>query len=213
MKEKKMTQELYDVDPVMVDVPMPIVTPRLLIRPPQKGDGQDLFDAKSASWSELTKWMPWAENPEEHSADKDEIMCRQKYAAYLLREDLMMFAFDRATEKLVASSGLHRMDWRARTFEIGYWVRSDETRKGYATEVTNALLHYAFNQLAANRVYICHDSENNGSRRVIEKLGFEKEGESRKSDVRGDRLAGTCHYARYDLDGLPDLNVKWEHEP
>lgn len=208
-----MTQEIYDIDPVMVDVPMPITTTRLIIRPPQAGDGQALFDAKSASWDDLIKWMPWAQNPEEHSAAKDEIMCRTQYAKYLLREDLMMFAFDRKNDKLVASSGLHRMDWRARIFEIGYWVRSDETGKGYATEVTNALLHYAFNQLAANRVYICHDTENAASRRVIEKLGFVKEGETRKSDIRGDRLAGTCHYARYDLDGLPDLDISWEHEP
>ena len=204
--------KIHEIDPVLVDVPMPILTPRLLIRPPQAGDGQALFEAKSKSWSELKTWMPWAQNPEEHNVEKDEIMCRQKYAAYLLREDLMMFAFDRQKGILLAGTGLHRMDWKARIFEIGYWVRSDETGKGIASELTNALLRYAFGQLSANRVYIAHDPENGASRRVIEKLGFIKEGESKIDSILNDHLRGTCHYARYDLDGLPDLDVQWGRE-
>lgn len=209
-----MMNKIYDIDPVLVDVPMPIVTPRLILRPPQAGDGAALADAKRASWPELKPWMPWATGKVEDISDEtDEIMCRTKYAKYLLREDLMMFAFDRAANKLVASTGLHRMDWRARMFEIGYWVRSDETGQGYATEVTNALLRYAFNQLGANRIYIAHDDANDASRAVIEKLGFVKEGHTRLSDIRSDRLSGTMHYARYDLEGLPELDVRWGVEP
>jgi RimJ/RimL family protein N-acetyltransferase len=201
--------KIYDIDPVMVDVPMPIRTPRLLLRPPQMGDGSKLFEAKCASWPALKAWMPWAERPEEHTAEKDEIMCRKQYARYLLREDLMTLIFDTKGQKVLGSSGLHRMDWKARTFEIGYWVRSDETAKGYASEVTNALLRYAFSVLAANRVCICHDRENLASRRVIEKLGFCKEGESLKSAIRDGNLSDTCHYARYDLMDLPPLEVTW----
>lgn len=210
----KETQQIYDIDPVLVDVPVPIYTDRLMLRPPQTGDGEALVEAKKASWPELTIWMPWAKgDASDISVEEDEIMCRKQYAKYMLREDLMMFAFECATNKLIAGTGLHRMDWRARIFEIGYWVRSDETGIGYATELTNALTRYAFDVLAANRVYICHDTENEASRRVIEKLGFIKEGETRKSDIRADRLSGTCHYARYNTDGLPDIDLRWEHEP
>lgn len=210
----KDTTILHDIDPVLVDVPVPIYTDRLMLRPPQKGDGAALSEAKRASWPELTTWMPWATGDvADISEETDEIMCRTQQAKYLLREDLMMFAFIRETGKLIAGTGLHRMNWRARLFEIGYWVRSDETGKGYATELTNALTRYAFDVLSANRVYICHDTDNGASRRVIEKLGFKKEGETHNSDVRGDRLSGTCHYARYDTDDLPKINLTWEHEP
>ena len=105
------------------------------------------------------------------------------------------------------------MNWRARIFEIGYWVHSQKTGQGYATEITNSLLRYAFKELSANRVYISHDSDNGASCRVIEKLGFIKEGQTHNSALRGDHLRGTTHYARYDLSGLPPLDVRWGTEP
>ncbi|MCB9963669.1 MAG: GNAT family N-acetyltransferase [Rhodospirillales bacterium] len=209
-----MTTRLFNIDPVLVDAPMPIITPRLILRPPQRGDGYILSDAKRVSWAELQQWMPWAQGDiAALSVEQEEILCRRKQADYLLREDIMLFAFERETNTLVASSGLHRMDWKTRIFEIGYWVRSDATGQGYATEITHALLRYAFNQLAANRVTICHDNENGASRRVIEKLGFVKEGEAPLDGVLHGRFRGTSYYARYDLSGLPPLDVRWECEP
>ena len=48
--------------PVLNDVPMPIRTPRLLIRPRQEGDGEFTLVAIRESWDELHKWMSWAED-------------------------------------------------------------------------------------------------------------------------------------------------------
>ena len=50
------------LNPVLIDVPMPIRTPRLLIRPKQVGDGASTFAAVAETWDELHKWMRWAEN-------------------------------------------------------------------------------------------------------------------------------------------------------
>ena len=205
--------KIYDIDPVLVDVPMPILTPRLLLRPPQAGDGVALYEAKCASWPDLTKWMEWAAKPEEHSVEKDEIMCRQKQAAYILREDMMLFAFERDSGRLVASTGLHDPNWKMRIFEIGYWVRSDKTRKGYATELTNALLRYAFEALCANVVKIGHAKGNHASRRVVEKLGFQHHAERKFGHIiPGDIISPDSVYIRENLDDLPPLDVTWGGE-
>ncbi len=45
--------------PILTDIPMPIHTPRLLIRNVLPGDGDAIYEAKKDSWDELTKWMPW----------------------------------------------------------------------------------------------------------------------------------------------------------
>jgi hypothetical protein len=39
---------------------MPIVTPRLLLRPPTLGDLDSIQAAKEAAWNDLQRWMAWA---------------------------------------------------------------------------------------------------------------------------------------------------------
>lgn len=191
---------------VLIDVPMPIKTPRLVLRPPQQGDGAALHEAKMESLEDLKKWMPWAHKP--HSVEADEAMCREKQAAYILREDLMLFAFD--GDKLVASTGIHRFDWELRSFEIGYWVRSSETGKGYATEITTALAHYAFKALNANRVFIMHDDANKASGAVIKKVGFNYEGLAPSSALGVDgQPVNIKHYAFTNPKDVPTLSVSW----
>lgn len=203
----------YDDTPILIDIPMPIVTPRLIIRPAQAGDGQALFDAKKDSMTELKKWMLWAQDDE--TVDKCEILVRQQYAKYIMREDILMFAFDRARENhLIAGTGLHRFDWKTRIFEIGYWVRTPDTGQGYAQELANALTRFAFDALRAHKVFINHAHENHGSQAVIQKLGYEKEAVSKQDHRLPDgRIVDEHIYARFDTKGLPPLDVKWGVEP
>lgn len=201
-----------DIAPVLIDVPVPIETPRLVIRPPQRGDGKALHEAKMASLPELETWMMWAKyiDPKADHTD-DEIMCRKKAAEFLLREDLMLFAFLKdEPNRLLASSGLHRFSWETRQFEIGYWVRSDETGKGYATELCTALCHYAFKALEATKVNIIHSAGNDASARVIEKVGFGKEGVLRKCDkLPNGKLVDKHLYGILSPEKLPKLDVSW----
>lgn len=202
--------EIFETDKVLVDVPMPIVTDRLIIRPPQSGDGKALSEAKKESWNDLKPWLPFAKGSVDNVCEKeDEVLCCQKHADFLLRDDLMLFAFDKETGKLIASSGLHRMDWQIRYFEIGYWVRSTETGKGYGSEITVALARYAFEAMQASKVVVGHHGGNAASQRIIEKLGFEKEAEFKRNEAINGRFLDVLYYARFNADGLPELNLRW----
>ena len=48
-----------DMRPILYDFPMPISTPRLLLRPPQLGDGIVVNKAILESFETLKKFMPW----------------------------------------------------------------------------------------------------------------------------------------------------------
>jgi RimJ/RimL family protein N-acetyltransferase len=61
------------------------------------------------------------------------------------------------------------------SYELGFWVRSDLTGQGYATEACSAVLDYAFTKLKANRVFMRCEPENMPSRRVAEKIGLKQE--------------------------------------
>lgn len=88
---------------------------------------------------------------------------------------------------MIGSSGLHRIDWQSRKFEIGYWVRSAFARQGYITEAVDAITKYAIQELQANRIEIRCDSRNVQSARIAERSGFTLEGTLRndKCDVTG----------------------------
>lgn len=198
------------VDPLTIAVPMPILTPRLSIRPPEPGDGRALYEAKEESLPELRPWLPWTRV--ELGVEAAETGCREAQARFLKREDLRLFLFDRASGQLVGGSGLHGIDWEHRIFEIGYWIRTSRARKGLAAEAVNGLTRYAFAALAARRVSIHCNPENARSRGIPERLGFVLEGVLRNAD-RYSAPEIVCRdgavFARTTADGLPPLEVAW----
>ena len=196
--------------PVLIDVPMPIRTPRLLIRPKQVGDGEITSAAVAETWDDLHKWMRWAENPDHFTAESMEIRTRQVMASFLLREGIELMGIETATGAAVIWCGLHDIDWQGRTCDTGCWVRKGAQGRGFATEATNALVRYALDALAMRRVGLTHSEGNEASRRIAERLGFSHEGVQRGANVLpGGKYADRCCYARFDLIGLPDLNVEW----
>lgn len=200
---------IIKTDPILVDLPMPIETDRLIIRGVQTGDGATITDAKRETWDDLKLWMAWAKG-DGPDAVEDESVMRRAHAQFILREDMMMLAFERESGLPVVFTGLHRGCWERREFEIGYWVRTSARGKGYATEAANALTRYAFNALAARKVIITHAEGNDASAAVIKRLGYplhtiEKYG----TTLPDGRVVDQYIYTRFDTDGLPDLDVKW----
>lgn len=198
--------------PILIDIPVPIETPRLILRPPMPGDGAALHEAKAETFDQLHQWMPWAK--EMSTLAEDEIVMREAYAKFIRREDLMMMAFEKDAGRYIGGTGLHRFDWAVRRFEIGYWVRESAQRQGYASEIANVLTRYAFEQLEARAVCIGHAAGNDKSRGVIEKLGFSLEGTMKNETALGDgTVVDSLMYSRTNMTGLPPLDVKWGHKP
>ena len=194
-------------NPILLDLPMPIKTPRLVLRHPMPGDGKIVNSAIQASFAELTQWMPWAEKmPSERES---ELFCREDYAKWILREDLTLFLF--FGSQLIGGTGLHRMNWSVLSFEIGYWLRTDVSKQGFMTEAVNAVTRYAFEVLKANRLEIKCDSDNIQSKKIPERLGFQYEGTLYQNDLKchGQGLRDTLIYSRINSEGLPDIDVKW----
>ncbi len=195
-------------NPLLIEIPQPIETDRLIIRGPQPGDGAALTAAKAETWDDLTRWMTWAQGTP--YTDNDEANLRRASANFILRTDLMMLAFERSSGLPVVFTGLHRMDWHRREFEIGYWVRTSARGKGYATEAANALTRFAFNALAARKVLITHAAGNDASAGVIKRLGYPLEVVERLGTTLPDgSVVDQYKYARFNTEGLPALDVRW----
>ncbi|HWH81131.1 MAG TPA: GNAT family N-acetyltransferase [Burkholderiaceae bacterium] len=166
------------MEPLHEDVPERIDTERLVLRSAQRGDAEALNAAVLESLDDLRVRMPWAQAAP--TLAQSEADCRRLQAKFLLREDLPMFVFERRADggegAFVGGTGLHRIDWRVRRFEIGYWCRSSRLRRGYVTEAVRALTRVAFERLRARRVEVRMDATNERSWRVAQRAGFELEG-------------------------------------
>ncbi|SDT56455.1 Protein N-acetyltransferase, RimJ/RimL family [Paenibacillaceae bacterium GAS479] len=170
---------MSEISPIMIDFDDSFESSRLLIRAPRFGDGQAVNEAILESLDQLKPWMPWAQSAP--TQEQSEVNIRQATLAFQERSNLRLMLIDKQTGRLVGSSGLHRINWDNRSFEIGYWVRASEAGKGYITEAVQAISAFAATQLAANRIEIRCDSLNTPSANVARRCGFTLEGILRQS--------------------------------
>lgn len=83
-------------------------------------------------------------------------------------------------EEIIGIISLEEEQDELRVAEIGVWIDTDYHGNGYGTEAAELITEYGFNELNYHRIAARAYEENEGSKRVWEKLGFEKEGELRE---------------------------------
>ncbi len=179
--------------------------PRLLLRPHRPPDAVAIFEATERSRREVRVWMPWEAWSKTLGDTRDYI----RHVARARREGTSFdfVVVEHATGEVVGCAGLNevRRDRVASRAHVGYWIRTDRTGRGYATEATVLLITFAFGSLGLARVEIRVAPGNRRSRRIPEKLGVRYEGTSRASErVRGRFL----DHRVYALT-LPDFRKLW----
>lgn len=182
---------MADVPPILIDLPEELVGDLVIVRPWAEADSSGLWDAVDNSREHLEAFMPWVDRY--HNPDNALEYTRRSRARWLLREDLSVAIVERQTGRIVGGSGLHRIDWGIRAFEIGYWIRQDAEGRGYITETVQLLTRLAFDELDANRVELRIDTRNIRSLRVGERLGFVLEGTLRRRLPAADGTAADMH--------------------
>ena len=161
---------------------------RTLVRRYRPGDGVGLFEAVEESREHILPYMPWG--PGHKTSNDSEKLVRTWYGKWALREDLPYGIFDTETGGFLGGTGLNRIDWNLRSFELGYWVRKSAVGQGHVTKSVRLLTGLAFSTLCANRVLIRCAAENERSAAVARRAGFTLEGVIRNSgrDADGNLL-------------------------
>ena len=181
------------------------MTPRLVLRPFRRRDVSAIHDAVSASIEDLQQWLPWASRG--YSRSVSQHFVRDSIAAWAEGR-----AFDFAVrrpekpDRHLGNISVWYTSKQNAVGEIGYWIRSDETRHGICTEATAHVLGIAFDELKLHRVTLRIAVGNRGSERVAEKLGFLQEGILRDDVQIGDR------WIDHTIWGLLDYEWKVERE-
>jgi RimJ/RimL family protein N-acetyltransferase len=140
---------------------MPIVTPRLVLRPPTLGDLDAIQAAKEDAWNDLQRWMAWAfDNQRSREALEHSI---RRVMDYQSQAGIALAGFHRINGDFVVRTALDLTD-EADVYETGFWVAPRYAGQGMATEAANAAIRYAFCHLGAKAISIGHFDGNGPSR-------------------------------------------------
>lgn len=83
---------------------------------------------------------------------------------------------DLEDDRVLGTVTLADLDWKNERAEIGFVVGRAHWRKGYANKAVRLLLDHAFGDLGLHRIEADVDPRNEGSLRLLENLGFQREG-------------------------------------
>ncbi len=184
------------MDPILLDIPLQLETKRLILRAPhQTGDGEIVNQAIRDTLPELKLWLRFAQ--ELPSVEETEINLRNAHIDFLKRESFRFLIFKKDSKEFVGTTSFEGIDWSVPKCEIGYWISSKYSGKGFMTEAVEELTNFGIDNIKFKRIEIRCESTNHKSRALPEKLGFELEGTLRNDDLSADgsKLTDTCIYS------------------
>lgn len=184
---------------------LPITTERLILRRPVLEDVAMIHEAKLSMWHDLQLWMSWA---------FDEAKCIESTRSFVetnSERSIPLIAIRKDTKEFCVCTGIDGNDNNFETISTGYWVAKNQQGKGFATEATAAVLHFAFLLAGSKRAEICYYEGNEKSRNVIEKIGFsfvKKESKAKRRCLDGVPI-DVFDYEMVDATKIPSYKVEW----
>lgn len=158
-----------------------IETERLILRPLNLSDEDDLFEYQSNP--EIVKYIPWPEGGRTKEQVKESL---EKATEFHKNEiindgDFLLLAWEIKNGpnkgKVIGQSNMSIEKSKHQHAVFGYVTHQDFQKQGYAFEASHALLNYAFTKLNnIHRVVAVIDTRNPYSAKLATKLGMRLEG-------------------------------------
>ena len=152
----------------------PRYTKRLMLRPFRRRDVASMHDAVAGSVDDLQPWLPWVDGYDRGVAQR---FIRESVGAWSEGRafDFTIRAID-DPNRHIGNVSVWPTSQQNNIGEVGYWIRSDETGKGFGTEATTRAVQIGFEEMELHKVQLRIAVGNLASDRIAEKLGFSFEG-------------------------------------
>lgn len=151
-------------------------------------DAPALYAAVERNRERLRPWLGWVDEVRS-SGDVTRFVSDSQRLTDLGPVALECGLFE--AHRLVGAVGLNRLDWRARTGNLGYWIDAGAEGRGLVAAAARALAEHGLRGLGLARIEVRAVAGNRRSRRTAEAAGLTFEGTLRSAAV----VAG----ARVDL--------------
>ena len=167
---------------------LPIRTARLELRPLREADVASLFEIHSDP-----RAMRYWDAPIWNNDERGRAMVARDLA--LTTRDYLRLGIKLAAGgRLVGTCAFWGINVQCRRAEVGYILDSQSWGQGYMQEALSALLGYAFTELNLNRIEADTDPRNEPSARLLDRLGFSKEGHFRERCIVDGEVSDAAMY-------------------
>jgi [ribosomal protein S5]-alanine N-acetyltransferase len=142
-------------------------TSRLILKPVAFSELDDILELRSDP--EVMKYIGATKTKEEVL---DFIQCGQ---GYYEQYGLDFFSvFEKDTGLFIGQAGLFHFNFDVNQpeIELAYRLNKKYWGKGYAIEIAKALIDYGFSQLSLSKIIADVHPENEGSQKILEKVGM-----------------------------------------
>ena len=184
-------------------LPSQIDTPRLRLSHPRLSESSEMLDLMNRNRRRLQASFP---QQAEWKTEEDVRRWTAEKAHQAAAGEVFVFGiWEKSTDKLVGQLAIKSIDWKSKSAEVGYYVDSERTEEGIASEavatVKGMLLEAGF-----NRIFVRILTGNDASTALAKKMGFEFEGIQRSAF-----LAGTGGLSDISVWGLVRASSKGAH--
>jgi ribosomal-protein-serine acetyltransferase len=161
----------------------------------EESDADELYALIDANRAHLARWLPWAAGQTREGTlqfirgVRGQIAHNNGFQAAIVDSG-----------RIVGVIGFHGIDWQHRSTSIGYWLAEDAQGRGTMTRAARAMVDRALRVWGLNRVEIRASIENERSRTLIERLGFQLEGIARGAFRLADGFHDDAVYAMLAAD-------------
>jgi ribosomal-protein-alanine N-acetyltransferase len=147
---------------------LPLLTPRLRLRPPHEDDLEELYALYTDPRVEAFIGPHTREEVEQELRFDIAHQARYGWSLWAVEE--------RSTGRFLGDCGLRPLEMRGPEVELGYDLHPDAWGRGLATEAVRETLDFGLGALAIDRVVAVVKPDHAASRRVLEKAGLEHTG-------------------------------------
>ena len=159
---------------------------RVMLRPYQLDDIDELYAAARESIDEVGRWLPWCHYA--YTREESSAWVESRPQAWRDGVEFSFAIIDRATGRFVGGSGLNQFDYERQRANLGYWVRTSATSHGFGTAAAQLLAAWGVKSLNLERMEIVAAVGNIASQRVAIKAGAMREGIARsRIRIRGEQ--------------------------
>jgi RimJ/RimL family protein N-acetyltransferase len=155
---------------------MHLETERLLIRDLTLDDKHAIFNYRSdAEANKFQSWIPQTLEDVEQFIERNNKEFNQPESWY------QVLITEKDSKAVIGDIGIHFFGAENLQVELGITLNKDFQGRGYASEALKGVINFLFSDLKKHRVMASIDPENIDSLKLMERIGFRKEGHFVKS--------------------------------
>ena len=177
-------------------VPLPLTTPRLVLRRFTPTDWKDLLEVMSdEEMFHHVDGLPLEEEQILRWLDSD-----THVKLTTPNQPFHLGLEERTGRKLIGYAALRILEQASQQANVSVFVNRKFQRQGFATEALKAMLLFCFDAIGLHRVTAHCESRDAAACRLLEKAGMQREGEFRQDRLRDGEWVNTVWFGALSED-------------